>query len=308
MATTAPDDRMTIIADLRRRIDRIDREVRDDLGARTVPPGRRHRQHRARPAGCCRWHGSPPASPKRWCATAARRRCGPGPRRCANRSAMMRRACRTRRLRGCSSPMSACGWPARLIWTRCCRPSSRPRSREIGDRTQLLAILLAAAFSPAGAGDRRDRGRGARQQSARRRSAALCSTTWSIIGAIALMLAIGLILAGASGVLAAEAAAAVASTGGSARSATVALGFFILEFGDKTQLLTMTIAARVDSCLLAGFGAAAGIVLANVPAVLLARRMAPARAAASDPRGDRRAVRRPRPGRRDRRAAARLTG
>ncbi|MET0271133.1 MAG: TMEM165/GDT1 family protein, partial [Sphingomonas sp.] len=62
---------------------------------------------------------------------------------------------------------------------------------------------------------------------------------------------------------------------------TSALGFLILEFGDKTQLLTLGIAARVDSVGLAGVGAAAGIVLANAPAVLLAEawpRVAPLRA------------------------------
>ena len=51
------------------------------------------------------------------------------------------------------------------------------------------------------------------------------------------------------------------------------LGFAILSFGDKTQFVTMAFAARTDSMLLAGLGAAGGIILANAPAVLLGSRM-----------------------------------
>lgn len=150
---------------------------------------------------------------------------------------------------------------------------------EIGDRTQLLAILLATHFRrplPVLAGIA---------------LAALANSLIAAFGgtmlhdlinhrAIALMLAVGLILAGAGGFWQPR-PAPLSHYGRIGTFATVALGFFILEFGDKTQLLTMTIAARVDSFLLAGCGAAAGIVLANVPAVLLAGewpRRAPLRA------------------------------
>lgn len=150
---------------------------------------------------------------------------------------------------------------------------------EIGDRTQLLAILLAAHF--------------------RRPAlvlggiavAALANSLLAAFGgtllhdminhrAIAVMLAVGLVLAGAGGVWQPK-PAVLSHYGRIGAFATAALGFFILEFGDKTQLLTATIAAQTDSFLLAGCGAAAGIVLANVPAVLLAEewpRLTPLRA------------------------------
>ena len=139
---------------------------------------------------------------------------------------------------------------------------------EIGDRTQLLAILLAIHFrrpGPVIAGI-------ALAALANSLLAAFAGTMLHDIinhRAIALMLAAGLVLAGA-GAFWRPRPPALSSYGRIGMFGTSALAFFILEFGDKTQLLTMTIAARVDSFVLAGVGAAAGIVLANIPAVLLA--------------------------------------
>ena len=139
---------------------------------------------------------------------------------------------------------------------------------EIGDRTQLLAILLAVHFRRPGlviAGI-------AVAALANSLLAAFAGTMLHDLinhRAIALMLAVGLMLAGA-GTFWRPRAPVLASYGRIGVFGTAALAFFILEFGDKTQLLTMTIAARVDSFVLAGLGAAAGIVLANVPAVMLA--------------------------------------
>jgi putative Ca2+/H+ antiporter (TMEM165/GDT1 family) len=48
---------------------------------------------------------------------------------------------------------------------------------------------------------------------------------------------------------------------------------FVLEFGDKTQFLTFTLAARADSLWLAAMGATAGILAAAAPAVLLGDRL-----------------------------------
>ncbi len=141
---------------------------------------------------------------------------------------------------------------------------------EIGDRTQLLAILLAAHFRRPGL------------VIAGIAVAALANGLLAAFGgtlihdminhrAIALMLAVGLVLAGA-GAFWPPKPAALSTYGPIGAFATAALGFFILEFGDKTQLLTLAIAARTDSIVLAGIGAAAGVTLANVPAVLLAER------------------------------------
>ncbi len=150
---------------------------------------------------------------------------------------------------------------------------------EIGDRTQLLAILLAVRFGRPGL------------VLAGIAVAAIANSLLAAFGgamvhdmvnhrAIALMLAVGLIFAGAGGFMRVR-PPILSRYGPVGVFGTSALGFFILEFGDKTQLLTLAIAARIDSIWLAGFGAAAGIILANVPAVLLAEewpRLAPLRA------------------------------
>lgn len=139
---------------------------------------------------------------------------------------------------------------------------------EVGDRTQLLAILLAGHFRkplPVLAGIA---------------VAALANSLLASFGgtmlrgqidhrSIALMLAAALVLAGA-GAFWRPKPALLSGYGPIGAFGTATLGFFILEFGDKTQFLTMAFAARMGSFLLTGFGAACGILLANVPAVLLA--------------------------------------
>ncbi len=55
---------------------------------------------------------------------------------------------------------------------------------------------------------------------------------------------------------------------------TTAACVFLLEFGDKTQFLTASLAAHYDSFALAAAGAAAGVLAANVPAALLGPRFA----------------------------------
>ena len=47
-----------------------------------------------------------------------------------------------------------------------------------------------------------------------------------------------------------------------------AVAFFLVEMGDKTQLATMGLAARFHSIVLVTAGTTAGMLLANVPAVL----------------------------------------
>ena len=51
--------------------------------------------------------------------------------------------------------------------------------------------------------------------------------------------------------------------------AVTLVAFFLAEIGDKTQLATVALAARFDNLLAVVAGTTAGMLLANVPAVLL---------------------------------------
>jgi putative Ca2+/H+ antiporter (TMEM165/GDT1 family) len=50
---------------------------------------------------------------------------------------------------------------------------------------------------------------------------------------------------------------------------TTLVAFFLLEMGDKTQIATVALAARYDSLIAVVAGTTLGMMLANVPAVLL---------------------------------------
>lgn len=50
---------------------------------------------------------------------------------------------------------------------------------------------------------------------------------------------------------------------------TTLLAFFVLEMGDKTQIATVALAARFDALASVVLGTTLGMMLANVPAVLL---------------------------------------
>lgn len=52
-----------------------------------------------------------------------------------------------------------------------------------------------------------------------------------------------------------------------------AVSFFMAEMGDKTQLATMALAARFDTFYAVVLGTTAGLMLADVPAVLLGDRI-----------------------------------
>ncbi|HLK23156.1 MAG TPA: TMEM165/GDT1 family protein [Caulobacteraceae bacterium] len=50
---------------------------------------------------------------------------------------------------------------------------------------------------------------------------------------------------------------------------TTAIAFFIVEIGDKTQIATLSLAARFHDVLRVAAGTTLGMMIANVPAVLL---------------------------------------
>jgi putative Ca2+/H+ antiporter (TMEM165/GDT1 family) len=61
-----------------------------------------------------------------------------------------------------------------------------------------------------------------------------------------------------------------------ARSAFVAaaVAFFVAEMGDKTQLATIALAARYDALLPVVLGTTLGMMIANVPAVVVGEKLA----------------------------------
>lgn len=141
---------------------------------------------------------------------------------------------------------------------------------EFGDKTQILAGLLAMRYRRNGA------------VLAGIAVAALANSLIAAAGgrlvadlvnfrAISLMVALALLAAGAGGLLR-QREPALSSHGRLGAFAASAIAMFILEFGDKTQFLTLTLAARADSLWLAAIGGAAGIIVAAIPAVALAER------------------------------------
>lgn len=52
---------------------------------------------------------------------------------------------------------------------------------------------------------------------------------------------------------------------------TTLIAFFLLEIGDKTQIATIALAARFDALLLVTAGTTLGMMLANIPAVLIGK-------------------------------------
>lgn len=141
---------------------------------------------------------------------------------------------------------------------------------EWGDRTQFLVILLAARFG------------GSARMLAGIAAAAILNSLLAAFGgkliaeiinfqAITLMMAIALLFAAAGGFWP-QTAPKLAGAGTAHAMWISFFAFGVLEFGDKSQFLTATLAARSQSWWLAGLGAGAGIILANVPAVILSEK------------------------------------
>ena len=56
--------------------------------------------------------------------------------------------------------------------------------------------------------------------------------------------------------------------------ATTLIAFFLVEMGDKTQLATVALAARYESLVAVVLGTTLGMMIANVPAVLMGEALA----------------------------------
>jgi putative Ca2+/H+ antiporter (TMEM165/GDT1 family) len=142
---------------------------------------------------------------------------------------------------------------------------------EWGDRTQLFMIILAARFARPG------------PLLAGLAVAALANNLLAAFGgtlvhdtinaqALSLLVALSLILAALAG-LRRRKPPNLAARWRTGAFVTAAVALFLIEFGDKTQFLTFALAGRFDSLGLAAAGATAGVVAANVPAVLLGERL-----------------------------------
>lgn len=145
---------------------------------------------------------------------------------------------------------------------------------EWGDKTHFLVMALAARF-----------GRPGRILA----GAALAALAGSAIAAVAgsllagiitiraltLLVAVALLFAGFAGLIG-ERAPERALKWTHTPFLAAAIGFFVVEFGDRSQFLTFAIAARYDSAVLTALGATAGLLAASVPAALHGEQLAKA--------------------------------
>jgi len=144
---------------------------------------------------------------------------------------------------------------------------------EIGDKTQLLAFLLAARL-------RRPLpivlGILVATVANHAFSAAVGALVSELLGHEAMRWVLGLsFLAMAAWTLVPNAArAAEAPPLRYGVFLTTVLAFFLTEMGDKTQLATVALAARYETMTAVVAGTTLGMMLANVPAVLFGERMA----------------------------------
>lgn len=143
---------------------------------------------------------------------------------------------------------------------------------EIGDKTQLLALLLAARFQrplPVIAG--------ITVATLANHGLAGLAGAWitQLLGPVLLrwLLGLGFIAMGGWALVPDKAdGGPVGRAGLGAFSATL-LAFFLVEMGDKTQVATAMLAARYTPLAAVILGTTSGMLLADVPAVLLGERV-----------------------------------
>ena len=144
---------------------------------------------------------------------------------------------------------------------------------EMGDKTQLLAILLAARFKKPGpiilgifvatlANHALAGAVGSAVVNAATSALGPDTPRW-VIGLSFIAMAAWMLIPDKGD---AEAAAGNARFG---IFGTTALAFFVAEMGDKTQIATVALAARYESLAAVVAGTTLGMMLANVPAVFL---------------------------------------
>lgn len=149
---------------------------------------------------------------------------------------------------------------------------------EFGDKSQLLVIALMLRFGRPGA-VLAGIAIGALANAAIAAAGGAAIHDMIMLRAASLLVALALLYAGVAGLIVARPPALPGWKLPAALACAVA--FFLAEFGDKTQFLTLALAARYDAPLLAAAGATAGIIAANLPVLALgarARELLPLRA------------------------------
>lgn len=142
---------------------------------------------------------------------------------------------------------------------------------EIGDKTQLLSFALAARY--------RKRGTiilaifiATLVNHALAGSLGVLIAQWLAPRSTALLVGFGFIAFGAWALVPDKLDAAPKSHGGVFMTTLIA--FFLAEMGDKTQLATIGLGARFPFPVAVVLGTTLGMMIANVPAVLIGHRLA----------------------------------
>jgi putative Ca2+/H+ antiporter (TMEM165/GDT1 family) len=143
---------------------------------------------------------------------------------------------------------------------------------EMGDKTQLLAILLAARF-------RRPWAVIAGILVATLLNHALAAALGTLIGrhvpgeTLRWLLAASFFATAIWALIPDKANDSLVSAGRWGAFLATTLAFFLVEMGDKTQIATMALAARFEAPVAVTLGTTAGMMLANAPAVIFADRL-----------------------------------
>jgi Ca2+/H+ antiporter, TMEM165/GDT1 family len=143
---------------------------------------------------------------------------------------------------------------------------------EMGDKTQLLAILLAARFRRPGAVI-------AGIFAATLLNHGLASALGTLVAQwlspdqLRWLLAAGFFATAIWALFPDKVDKGPAQTGRWGAFLATTIAFFVVEMGDKTQIATIALAAKFAAPVAVTLGTTAGMMLANIPAVLFADRL-----------------------------------
>ena len=143
---------------------------------------------------------------------------------------------------------------------------------EIGDKTQLLAVLLAARFRrpvPVILGILA----ATLLNHAAAAGLGFVLAQWLSGPEFQVLVALGFVAMAAWALIPDKEDEAAAGRAAGGVFLTTLVAFFLVEIGDKTQVATTLLAARFDSIVVVAAGTTLGMMIANVPAVLLGERV-----------------------------------